>query len=940
MAYQPKSYKKFVATAATATLVASAIVPVAFADNASTASFTDVSDRYKDAVEYLVANNLSKGLTETSYGVETTIKRGDAAIILAAALGLNDDENAAASGFTDVPTRAALAINSLKAAGIIKGKTATRFGFEDNLKRGEVALIMANVNAYNLKGDASKLAFTDVKEVYKEAVAGLLEAGITEGKTSTRFGTDDAIKRGEFALFVYRAEKGNVVDPIVGDYQLQVSTAKTSLVANGADNTVVTVKIVDKNGVVATNADDIVLAFDATFGSLANNRVTVQDGVATVVLTSEFSQKDLKSVVTARLIETADGSEWYDQIGLVNSTVIDFVPASGSVDVNNMPLVTGAESNEADRVTVYFDRNVTPAMFYSKTNPISLSVSQTNEFKDIAGYIAVPGNAKAIEVILEKDTVLTDNKTVNVDQFVTTDDNFNVISKSFILTDARQPEATSVKQLAYNKLEVTFSEPISDVQASQLLIDGGQVAILDVTNGEFDATNGLDKRNTLVVTTEKFIPSGNHSIQLSGISDFAGESDPANISSNQILNFSVPGSSTVPAATVTVESPEQVRLQFNTYVEGFEAADVSFEWYNEETKKWDKKADIFTAVENVDGDGQEFVYEMAEDWTEYFSTETTNDNYFNHKFRVVIEEDTFENPANGKDNSLQELSLNYTGSPLNNPDNTSPSISGTPTVVTDKNMYEGNYVVTFNEPVKLKDEDDSDTIQDLNTPSELQSSNSTGLPNVVVEFIGTDKDGKKKTVAGSVVDYVNSMDNSFYVNTNEAKELQKLVDAGYSEEWQLVVRNVTDDVGNAATTLTSNVTVKRSAPAAAADFKVYDNTYDGVSFLSSNDSMDQIVLDFTSAVTYTGTTENALNLSNYTLNGAKLPNGSIARLFDGDGSEANGFELVVIEVPNNTLLQGSNTINISKSLKSAKGLALTGQTEVAEDLDQDILTAN
>ena len=41
MAHQPKSYQKFVATAATATLVASALVPAASA--AETKSFKDVS---------------------------------------------------------------------------------------------------------------------------------------------------------------------------------------------------------------------------------------------------------------------------------------------------------------------------------------------------------------------------------------------------------------------------------------------------------------------------------------------------------------------------------------------------------------------------------------------------------------------------------------------------------------------------------------------------------------------------------------------------------------------------------------------------------------------------------------------------------------------------------------------------------------------------------
>lgn len=173
MAYQPKSYKKFVATAATATLVASAIVPAASANGASTAAFSDVGVKYQAAVDYLVDNNIAIGESETSFGVNSTIKRGDAAIMLAKALGLNEDSNAAPSGFSDVPPRAALAINSLKAAGVINGKTSTRFGFDDVLTRGEVALIMANVNAYNLSGDVSALAFTDVIGTrYASAVAG------------------------------------------------------------------------------------------------------------------------------------------------------------------------------------------------------------------------------------------------------------------------------------------------------------------------------------------------------------------------------------------------------------------------------------------------------------------------------------------------------------------------------------------------------------------------------------------------------------------------------------------------------------------------------------------------------------------------------------------------------------------------------------------------
>ena len=200
-----KSYKHFVASGTVAALVATALVPAVTASEVTTAAFTDVSDRYDVAVNYLVTENLSSGLTGTSYGINQPIKRGDAAIILARALNVMDTA-APASGFTDVPKRGVLAINSLKAAGIINGKTATNFGFNDLITRGEVALIMSDADAYNLQGDVSSMAFTDVNSRYAKAVAGLLASGVTEGVSKTQFGTGNSIKRGDFAIFVYRAE--------------------------------------------------------------------------------------------------------------------------------------------------------------------------------------------------------------------------------------------------------------------------------------------------------------------------------------------------------------------------------------------------------------------------------------------------------------------------------------------------------------------------------------------------------------------------------------------------------------------------------------------------------------------------------------------------------------------------------------------------------------
>ena len=48
--------------------------------------------------------------------------------------------SAPASGFTDVPERAKGAVNALKAAGITSGKSATEFGAQDFITRGEFAV--------------------------------------------------------------------------------------------------------------------------------------------------------------------------------------------------------------------------------------------------------------------------------------------------------------------------------------------------------------------------------------------------------------------------------------------------------------------------------------------------------------------------------------------------------------------------------------------------------------------------------------------------------------------------------------------------------------------------------------------------------------------------------------------------------------------------------
>lgn len=193
-----KGNRKFIATAATAALVASAIAPAA---SAAAKDFTDVPDRYKDAVDFLVEKG-ANGVSATSFGTNQSIKRVDAAVFVANVLGL-DTDNAPASGFTDVPDRAAGAVNALKAAGITSGKTAASFGSSSEITRGELAIWLQR--GFKLKGSADS-AFTDISDRYAKAVEALVANEITNGVSATKYGVGQQAKRGDFAIFLHKAD--------------------------------------------------------------------------------------------------------------------------------------------------------------------------------------------------------------------------------------------------------------------------------------------------------------------------------------------------------------------------------------------------------------------------------------------------------------------------------------------------------------------------------------------------------------------------------------------------------------------------------------------------------------------------------------------------------------------------------------------------------------
>jgi hypothetical protein len=179
-------------------LAVSAVAPAVSA--ADDHPFTDVGPRYDEAVSYLYNYEIVNGKTSTSFGTHQNLTRGDAAVILANALGL-DTENAEDAGFTDLFPRVEGAVNALAEAGIAAGITSTKFGPSEPLSRGAMARFL--VTAYGLEDFAVETPFTDVGGVFESSIEALYGAGITAGKTETQYGTHQNITRGDFANLLY-----------------------------------------------------------------------------------------------------------------------------------------------------------------------------------------------------------------------------------------------------------------------------------------------------------------------------------------------------------------------------------------------------------------------------------------------------------------------------------------------------------------------------------------------------------------------------------------------------------------------------------------------------------------------------------------------------------------------------------------------------------------
>lgn len=313
MANQPKKYKKFVATAATATLVASAIVPVA-----SAAGFTDVSvdNTHKEAIDALSSAGVINGYPNGTFQPNKALTRSDVVKLLGKYL--ETEGYAPASNWKTSPAFADLKTTSneelLKYASVVK-EAGVFVGSHGNLlpadliTRENMALTLVRmvntlegvsleefVAGQDFKGDVTDL--NQAKAEARSAISVLDFYDITN-PAAPAFNPKGNTTRGQFATFLYKTASTDFSKVPTNEASEVVPTAidlvEKSIQGKYGENVTLKVKVSVKEGESAANIP-VTFAINPVGDELLASQIkeevlTDAEGVATYSYT-RYDNKD------------------------------------------------------------------------------------------------------------------------------------------------------------------------------------------------------------------------------------------------------------------------------------------------------------------------------------------------------------------------------------------------------------------------------------------------------------------------------------------------------------------------------------------------------------------------------------------------------------------------------------------------------------------------
>lgn len=277
---------------------------------------------------------------------------------------------------------------------------------------------------------------------------------------------------------------------------------------------------------------------------------------------------------------------------------------------------------------------------------------------------------------------------------------------------------------------------------------------------------------------------------------------------------------------------------------------------------------------------------------------------------------------------------------LGKPDITSPEIkaNGIKRLTNTNGKLTNQFVVELTEPVKWNNE------SDIDGAGKTLAQGQDALPDTKVEFIGKDAKGKVRTFTGKVVGYnpADPFDTSLIVEwvAIDGETPQTVVDqeGNTNTTWKLVVKSISDDVGNTAPTASQDFELEQNVEEVTEGvFRVHPQAgsavgEDGVqsTFAIKGVKGDTIEITYTEAVAITGL-GSATNVKNYTLNGKDLPTGTSIALAPTKNTNDKIDNKVVITLPAGTL-NAKNVITLAGQISSKDGKLLAYDKAFTFDL--------
>ncbi|MDV6378226.1 Ig-like domain-containing protein [Sporosarcina sp. GW1-11] len=521
-----------------------------------------------------------------------------AAALVAAAKALGADVTALEAKVAALQAKIAelktdVAVESVKAINL----TTIQVQFngdltEDQAKKGNFSVSKGEIENVSVSGDIATLTVTGLK--YGE------ETTVTVANP---------------------AHEATVKIPQVSElFILEVEAEKDVITSDGATNTMITVTLRDRlTGKVVE--EDGVVQFQATRGGLGQTTSALQDGKATVQLTSEASATSVESFITATIADVPGAKEY---VGLTNQKTIVFTPKPQEDDEGKITFVQPvfAESSQGDRFHVKFSDDISAADYKKALGAAKIAAGDFMVSVDGKGVLVkdvINLTPNTLEFILDVDRAgafnrieqtniwrdapagnnyLRDNVIHNV-SFPATVGNVVLANNDgvdFMLTDTSRPAVLGVSAKDQLEFAVRFTETVDrkTVKQDNFLLDGREIIVkadptpqeitsaknnnkiyvTSLTAGKYgpdEDGNVIDKRNIVTFNVHKdfALAEGEHQIQIANVGDYAQDVDPTqNKVVTDTFDFNVVADKTVPVPEIEVQSAEQWKVSFDKEVYG------------------------------------------------------------------------------------------------------------------------------------------------------------------------------------------------------------------------------------------------------------------------------------------------------------------------------------------------------------------------------------